>query len=199
VYAMSAHSSRLGRRVASIGERDLVACATMSEPEVLGAVLVGFQMSSQLLQLGLGADLERLCEGVTVDKWYPLSQFQRICGLITSTFPTSGPVFERMGVENSRMVYNGADSFKHMRGVEFLRHYISSYVHVVRGPAETIGGIEVVAHSESDGTLVVKSTSIFPRDYERGFYIGGLGHLSDVAFVNVVTDYATNLHHIEIH
>lgn len=151
------------------------------------------------LQLGLGPEVEKLLEGIKPTEWYPLSLYERMNALVTSAYATPGPIFEKMGIEASRLTFEGEQSFRGMRGADFLRFYVASYASYVRGPANVVGAIELVLMSEEDGHAIVRTTSIVPRDLERGFYYGGLQSLDDVAFVNIVTDYAGGMHHIEFH
>lgn len=170
------------------------------QAECLGMMFLSFQKICHAMQLNLGPDLDKICDGLALDAWYPLSLYRRLLGLVATAYPTPGPVFERVGIETSKHVAgeNGPD-YLHLRAADFLRFNVAVYAQVTRGPVDEVGVLEIVSMNEAEGRATIHSTSCIPRDLERGFYIGGLEMVPDIGFINVVTDHAAGLHHVEFH
>ena len=73
-------------------------------------------------------------------------------------------------------------------GIEFLLYQSSSngFRSVVQGPIELVGDFSLVEIDEPGGTAKITSTTVFPRDMERGVLKGGLGLIGDMLYYDVI-------------
>ena len=130
----------------------------------------------------------RFLKQIRSDKWYPLEKVLNILNIIKEKYTDPAPIFEQIGIEMMNLWYSqgpGKEIIK--KGVDFLHFQTSSegYYSVIRGHPQQIGEFSLLRLDEEKGTAVVRSTTHFNRDMERGILIGGLGTTKDLLFISV--------------
>ena len=122
--------------------------------------------------------------------------------IVLERYSDPGPILEQIGIEMMRFWYNVGPGKQYVRrGVDFLRFQTSSegYYSVIKGDPGQIGEFTLVDLNEQEGTAIVRSTTPFVRDMERGILIGGLGLAQDLIYINVDNFRDANTFLIEFH
>ena len=134
------------------------------------------------------AEETRFLEQITAQEWYPLKKFLSILNVVRKKYSDPAPIFEQIGIEMMNLWYHqGPGKQIISRGVDFIRFQTSSkgYYSVIRGTPDQIGEFSLLDLDEKKGVAVVRSTTHFNRDIERGVLIGGLGATKDLLYINV--------------
>jgi len=101
-----------------------------------------------------------------------------ILNIVKEKYSDSAPIFEQIGIEMMNLWFSYGPGKKIIkRGIDFLRFQTSSegYYSVIRGKPDQSGEFSLLSLDEEKGTAVVRRTTHFNRDMERGVLIGGLG------------------------
>jgi hypothetical protein len=121
------------------------------------------------------------------NQYYPMEVFR---GLLDKLGQYDDPRFilEQMGMEMMRGWYDhGPGKNIVSSGLDFLQYQTGSggFRSVVEGPEELAGAFELSEFNPSSGTATITSTTVFPRDLERGILLGGLGLTGDLLYFDV--------------
>jgi hypothetical protein len=143
---------------------------------ILGALPLSFVRACINFQF-LITEGTTFLEQIKPDEWYPLQHFSNILNNVREKYSDPAPVFERIGIEMMNQWYSqgpGKQIIK--KGIDFLHFQTGSegYYSVIRGKPDQIGDFSLMSLDEEKGTAVVRSTTPFDRDMERGVLIGGL-------------------------
>ncbi len=154
--------------------------------EISGALFLAFLNAGESLKLLLQED-ERGLESFEPDKWYPLEEFRRVLRR-ASQYRNHANILVQIGGEMMRGWYNhGPGRSLVSSGIDFLRLQAGSkgFRSVVQGRPELVGSFDLVTIDETGGTAGIHSTTVFPRDLERGILMGGLGLAGDLLYYDV--------------
>ena len=155
--------------------------------QILGALFLSFGQACVNFKFLIVEEIHFLKQ-IRADEWYPLEKFLHILNIVREKYSDPAPVFEQIGIEMMNQWYAQGPGKKIIRkGTDFLQFQTSSqgYYSVIRGRPEKIGDFSLLSLDEKNGTAVVKSTTPFDRDMERGVLIGGLRATKDLLYVNV--------------
>lgn len=159
----------------------------LDKTQVLGALFLSFGQAC-INSKFLIAEETHFLEQIRADEWYPLKNFNAILNTIKMKFTDPAPIFEQIGIDMMNLWYSQGPG-KHIikRGIDFLHFQTSSegYYSVIRGEPDQIGEFSLLSLDEENGTAVVRSTTHFNRDMERGVLIGGLGTAEDLIYIHV--------------
>jgi hypothetical protein len=135
------------------------------------------------------------------DEWYPLDVFLHLLDIVTTRYVDPAPILEQVGVEFARLWYEVEGKHLVHTGVEFLRYQTSSagYRSVVQGDPDRLGEFTLTALDEQTGTAQLRSTTPFPKDFERGVLRGGLQVVQDIMYVDVDNSADPHCFNIEFH
>jgi PAS domain S-box-containing protein len=169
-----------------------------NDTQILGALPLSFGQACINFHFFI-AEERPFLENIKADEWYPLQKFSKILNTIREKYPDPAPIFERIGIEMMNQWYShgpGKQIIK--KGIDFLHFQTSSegYYSVIRGKPDQIGDFSLLSLDEDNGTAVVKSTTPFDRDMERGVLIGGLGTCGDLVYVKVDNSDNEDIFHI---
>ncbi len=170
--------------------------------QVSGTLFLSFGQACINLNFFIEEEIESFLEEVTPDRWYPLKQFANLLGLVDEKYPDSAPILEQLGVEMMNFWYTAGPGKKIIkRGVEFLHFQTGSegYHSVIKGKPDQIGEFLLVSLNEEEGTAIVRSTTVFRKDMERGVLRGGLGLAQDLVYIDVDNSEDENVFLIEFH
>jgi hypothetical protein len=122
--------------------------------------------------------------------------------VVTNKYVDPAPILEQIGIEIINVYYHlgpGKNDFQ--RGVDFLHFQTSSrgYYSLVRGTPEQIGDFSLIELNEAAGKAVVKSTTPFSKDLERGVLLGGLAVTHDLLYIDVDNSHDPQIYVIEFH
>ena len=154
--------------------------------EIYGALFRSFLNAGESLKLLLQGEVEKI-ESFEPDKWYPLDEFHKLLRL-ASPYKNHGSILEQIGIEMMKGWYHhGPGKSIISSGLDFLHFQTGSngFRSVVKGPAERIGSFDLTELSEAGGTASICSSTIFPREIERGVLLGGLGLAGDLLYYDV--------------
>lgn len=169
-----------------------------NQVEIYGALLRSFLNAGESLKLLLQGEVEKIAS-FEPDKWYPLGEFRKLLQL-ASRYKDHGSILEQIGVEMMKAWYHhGPGKSVISSGVDFLRFQTGSngFRSVVKGPAEDIGSFDLTELNEAGGTAGIHSTTVFPREIERGVLLGGLGLAGDLLYYDVAN--ASHTGRFDIH
>ncbi len=157
-----------------------------NQVEISGALLRSFLDAGESLQLLLRGDAEEtgLFEP---DKWYPIEEFQKLLRRV-SQYKNHGSIFEQIGIEMMNGWYqHGPGKSIISSGIDFLHFQTSSkgYRSVIKGPPEHTGNFDLMDLNEEGGTASICSSTVFPREIERGVLLGGLGLAGELLYYDV--------------
>jgi len=157
------------------------------ETQILGALPLSFGQACLNYKFLLAEELLFL-EQIRPEEWYPLEEVLNILNIVGEKYSDPAPIFERIGIEMMNLWYSqgpGKQIIK--RGIDFLHFQTSSegYYSVIRGNPDQIGDFSLLSLDEEKGNAVVRSTTHFNRDMERGVLIGGLSAPKDLIYINV--------------
>ena len=154
--------------------------------EIYGALLRSFLNAGESLKLLLQGEVEKI-ESFEPDKWYPLEVFQKLL-LLASRYKDNGSILEQIGIEMMKEWYHhGPGKSLISSGIDFLKFQTGSngFRSVIKGPAEDIGSFDLTGLNEAGGTAGIHSSTVFPREIERGVLLGGLGLAGDLLYYDV--------------
>jgi len=155
---------------------------------VSGSIIDGFVKTSIDLQISTGSALSRSLARIDPDGWYPLSLLVELQEIVTSSFQTKEPILEKIGRSMMHSWYHqGPGSGLVRTGMDFLRYQSGSegYRSVVRGGDHDVGQFMLSDIDEQAGTALVRSTTPFDKDMERGIIIGGMSVTGDLDYIEV--------------
>lgn len=164
--------------------------------------MMSFARACLNLRLVLGAEAQKLLEGLDPMEWYPLARYYRLCDLVASGYTDAAPILERIGVESMRVWYEHGDGKLLMKkSLDFLAIQAGEggYKNVFRGPPEQLGAFQVTHLDEAAGKAVITSSTVTNRDLERGVLYGGLQLMGDLAYVHVDNSADPDVFKIEFH
>ena len=157
------------------------------ETRILGALPLSFGQACLNLNFLLPEEMDFL-EQIKPEEWYPIDKVLSILSSVGEKYSDPAPIYERIGIEMMNLWYSqGSGKQIIKRGADFLHFQTSSegYYSVIRGNPDQIGNFSLLSMDEQKGTAVVRSTTYFNRDMERGVLIGGLGAPKDLLYINV--------------
>lgn len=151
--------------------------------EVHGTFLTGLAQAAEGLQ-PLTEELPEACES---EAWYPWSGF---AGLFDRIRPLEGGarLFERFGRKMMESwYYDGPGQAMLASSLDYLRlqRLSRGYRLVVRGPREVTGFFRLAELDVEGGFARIDSHTLFPKAYERGVLLGGLGQVGDLLYYDV--------------
>jgi PAS domain S-box-containing protein len=160
---------------------------TRDKTQILGTFALSFGQACKKFNFLIPAEMSFL-EQIKPDKWYPLEKVLKIFNIIKEKYTDSAPILEQIGIEIMNIWFTkgpGKEVIK--RGIDFLHFLTSSegYYSVIQGETEKIGEFSLLSFNEKKGTAVVRSTTHFNRDMERGILIGGLSTANDLLYIQV--------------
>ena len=170
--------------------------------EVLGATLYGFVRACINLKIFAGFMEEPYTEGIEPMRWYPMKRLFDMEKAAIQNFEDASPILERVGIEMINAWYNlGPGRAIIKRGIDFLYFQTGSqgYRSVVKGPEDFIGSFALIDMDEKKGAALIRSTTPFNKDLERGIIIGGMSAPGDLDYVDVTNEGGGNLFKIEFH
>lgn len=169
----------LARSVAeNASTRDLV--------KVHGSLFRAFLNAGASLKILLQGNVEHI-ESYLPNAWYSFDEFVQLLEL-TKRYTNSGTVLQQLGAEMMRAWYHqGPGRTLISSGVDFLTLQTSSagFLSVIAGPPELVGSFILEQLDEEAGVARVRSTTICPREMERGVLMGGLGLIGDLLYYTV--------------
>ncbi len=170
--------------------------------QVSEALFLAFGQACVNLHFYLEEDTRSLFDELRPEEWYSLATFDKVLRIVVERYSDPAPILEQIGIEMMRFWCEVGPGKQHVkRGTDFLRFQTSSegYYSVIRGDPGRIGEFTLVDLDENEGTAVVRSTTPFDRDMERGVLIGGLGLTQDLIYVSVDNTADANTYMIEFH
>ena len=168
-----------------------------NQVEIHGSLLRSFLDAGESLKL-----LLQDAEGIELfkpDKWYPLEEFLKLLRR-ASQYKNHGSILEQIGIEMMKGWYHhGPGKSIISSGVDFLNFQTSSkgFRSVIQGPPERIGNFDLMDFNEAGGRASVYSSTVFPREIERGVLLGGLGLAGDLLYYDVSN--ASHADHFDIY
>ncbi len=172
------------------------------EVQISGALFLAFGQACVNLNFYIDENTAALLQQIQPAEWYPLETFNNVLRIVLERYSDPGPILEQIGIEMMRFWYNVGPGKQYVkRGVDFLRFQTSSegYYSVIKGDPDQIGEFTLVDLNEQEGTAIVRSTTPFVRDMERGILIGGIGLAQDFIYINVDNSRDANTFLIEFH
>lgn len=157
-----------------------------NQVEIYGALLRSFLNAGESLKLLLQGEVEKI-ESFKPDEWYPIEQFRKLL-LLASRYKDHGSILEQIGSEMMKGWYHhGPGKSLISSGIDFLKFQTGSngFRSVIKGPAEQIGSFDLTELDEAGGTAGIHSTTVFPREIERGILLGGIGIAGDMLYYEV--------------
>lgn len=155
--------------------------------EVQGLLLLGMLQSCLSLRIIAESEINELMRDVVPLEWYPASRLKAIESMIRSYYDDPSAVLEQAGANFIGTWYHQVGAEIVRNGVDFLRFQAGSsgYTSVVRGNPDEIGNFELLELDESTGRAVIRSTTPFSRDFERGVIRGGMQAPGELDYVSV--------------
>jgi hypothetical protein len=171
------------------------------EIEVIGAICLAVGQACVNLQFYTDEQAREMLADLRPDVFYPISMYLDLLRVVTTRYLDPAPILEQIGSEFSRIWYAAGGNQIVRRGVEFLHFQADStgYRSVMRGPAEQLGEFTLVELDEAAGTAMMRSTTPYPKDFERGVVLGGLLAPGDLVYVDVDNTADANTFQIEFH
>lgn len=166
--------------------------------EISGALLRSFLDAGESLKLLLQGDAEEI-GSFDPGEWYPLEKFQKLVQQV-SQYNDCGSILEQIGAEMMKGWYHhGPGKSIIASGVDFLNFQTSSqgFRSVIKGPPERTGNFHLVNLSEAGGIARICSSTVFPREIERGVLFGGLGLAGELLYYDVTN--ASHADHFDIY
>ncbi len=170
--------------------------------EVFGATIHGFAQACINLNIVAGTKASSLTSDIEVTGWYPFDRLREFENTVIEHYENHEVILERVGTEMMLSWYRlGPGKEIIQRGVDFLHFQSGSegYSSVVRGPEEVVGSFDLVEIDEKEGKALIRSTTPFDKNLERGVIIGGMSAPGDLDFVNVENDDDERIFKIEFH
>jgi len=181
-----------------------MAALPASAPDLLvsGSVIDGFIHTSIELQIAAGSVVLRSREPFDPAGWYPLSLLVELQEMVTGSFRNKELVLEQIGRSMMNSWYRpGPGSRLITGGVDFLRFQSGSegYRSVVKGGDDVVGQFALQEIDEEAGTALVRSTTPFNKDMERGIILGGMSVAGDLDYIDVDNSRDASLYQIRFH
>lgn len=170
--------------------------------EVFGATIHGFTQACINLNIVAGSNARSLTSDIDITGWYPFDQLRECENVVIEHYEDHEVILERVGIEMMLSWYRlGPGKEIIERGVDFLHFQSSSegYSSVVRGSEEVVGTFELMEIDEKEGKALIRSTTPFNKNLERGVIIGGMSAPGDLVFINVENDDDEYIFKIEFH
>lgn len=155
-------------------------------PAVHGSLFRAFLNAGESLKLLLDGYVDHL-ESYRENAWYSLDEFNELLGL-AKRYSNSGKILEQIGIEMMNAWYqHGPGQSMISTSLGFLKFQSSSagFLSVVAGSRDIVGAFVLEELDEAKGMARVHSTTIFPRELERGILMGGLGLIGDLLYFTV--------------
>lgn len=173
----------------------------LEDVEFSGVMFVSFAGACLNLSYVLGHEAEELLAGVDEYGWYPCERYYRLIDLVTRAYTDPLPILERIGMDTARTWYEQFGKTVMARGVDFLTVQGAGhgYRRVVRGPEHKLGKVVIRYLNEAEGRAVVHSTTLTPRPFQRGVFLGALQIPGDLTFVQVDNSKDPDIFEIEFH
>ena len=156
-----------------------------SKTQILGALPLSFGHACVNSKFLIAEEAHFLGQ-IKADEWYPLENVLNILNIIREKYSDPAPIFEQIGIDMMNLWYAKGPGKKIIkRGVDFLHFQTSSegYYSVIRGNPDQIGDFSLLDLDEEKGSAVVRSTTPFNRNMERGVLIGGLSTPKDLLYI----------------
>lgn len=171
------------------------------EVRVAGALLLAVEQACVNLSFFIDEPTSEYLRGVSPTGWYPLHTYTALLDLVASRYADPAPILERIGSEMIRIWYQTGAAGLVQSAVEFLQFQTSSrgYYSMVQGPPHKIGTFELVELDEQAGTAVLRSTTPFSKDLERGVILAGISVPQPLAYANVDNSADVHTYLIEFH
>lgn len=153
---------------------------------VHGSLFRAFLNAGESLRLLLEGNVEHLA-CYREDAWYELDEFKELIGL-ANRYANSGKILEQIGIEMMKAWYRpGPGHAVIASSLDFINLQTGSqgFVSVVSGPDECTGRFTLEQLDRHNGVARIHSSTIFPRELERGILIGGLGLTGDLLYYTV--------------
>lgn len=151
----------------------------------LSAIIVAFK-DVHILSVD---ETSEISESLGKKNWYPYIFFQNLIDKISQQHGDISPMLFKGGETFMRNL------FKHEQfrsNLTSARDYIyrqadnQGYSEVVRGGTrEEVGWTEVLHFDEERGEAIIRSVTLFPPDFVKGVFFGGLNLVGDLDFVQV--------------
>jgi hypothetical protein len=169
---------------------------------VSGTLLLAFKGACVNLNFLIEDEVQAYLASVQPIEWHPLERYEHMLSVVTNKYVDPAPILEQIGIEIINVYYHrgpGKNDFQ--RGVDFLRFQKSSrgYYSLVRGTPEQIGDFSLVELDEAAGKAIVKSTTPFNKDLERGVLLGGLAVTQELLYIDVDNSQDQHIYMIEFH
>lgn len=155
---------------------------------VSGALVLSFVRACVNLELLFDGEITQAVRSTAPDDWATLAEFRRLLAVCAARYVEPAPILERIGAEMMNVWYSlGPGRSLIHSGLDFLRFQTGSegYRSVIRGSSDRVGDFVLAELDEERGTAVVHSTTVLPRDMERGVLLGGVRLAGDVAYAEV--------------
>jgi hypothetical protein len=161
---------------------------------VVGALVLAVEQACVNLSFFIDEPTRQYLREVRPAEWYPLAVYTSLLELVGARYADPAPILERIGSEMIRLWYMTGGAGLVASAVEFLRFQTSSqgYYSVVRGTPEQIGTFALVELDEQAGKAVLRSTTPFSKDLERGILLAGITITAPLAYADV--DNSANAH-----
>lgn len=159
--------------------------------EIYGALLCSFLDAGKGLKLLLQGDSEKIGP-FEPDTWYPLEEPQKLLRRVFQ-YKNHGSILEQIGMEMMKGWYHhGPGKGLIFSGLDFLKFQTSSkgFRSVIKGPPERTGNFDLTDLDEAGGTASINSSTVFPRELERGVLLGGLGLTGELLYYEVNASHA---------
>lgn len=172
---------------------------TATAPHVRGGVVLAFAEAFCQLHLLAADDVATLLHAVHVQGWYPLATVQQLFTMVQEQYVLSPPILERVGMEFITSLARFSEwrsLFK--TGLTFLQAHTEAkfYANLVQGNPRDIGALTLVQVNEAAGTAVMRSTTPFSKNLERGVLLRGLQLTHSFDHVQVENSVDEQVYHI---
>ncbi|CAA9281537.1 MAG: hypothetical protein AVDCRST_MAG93-3226 [uncultured Chloroflexia bacterium] len=170
--------------------------------QVSGALFLAFGQACVNLHFYIDDEAKALFKDLRPEEWYPLENFEDVLRVVAARYSDPAPILEQVGIEMMKFWYEVGPGKQHVkRGTDFLRFQTSSegYYSVIRGDPARIGDFTLVDLNEKEGTAVVRSTTPFDKDMERGVLRGGMALTQDLFYIDIDNSADVNTYQIEFH
>jgi hypothetical protein len=173
-----------------------------SAVEMLGVMFQSFATACTNLRIVVGAEAEAILTDLQPMAWYPIARYYRLAELVTASYTDPSPILERIGFDSARVWYeSGMGKAVMTRGLDFLtiQPGDGGYRSIIRGPEHVLGAVALTMLDEAAGRARVHSTTLTPRDLERGVLHGGLLVCGDLTYATVENKQDPDVFEIEFH
>lgn len=163
----------------------------MNNVEVFGSLILGYSEACKNLHIIACGHALKLMKDIKFNGWYPLNTFLELEKIITTNYYDPRPIMEKIGFNMmSNWYHNGPGKNIIKTGVDFINFQTGSqgYRNVVKGSPLIIGDFKLESINENRGIAIVKSTTPFNRDMERGVLYGGISAPDDIGHLVIKND-----------